>query len=116
MSDPSGAASVGAAFFGVKLITAVAGFAGGVVSLSFIRELTRWQMLGAVLSGTLTAAYFTPVVVIYAPKPISEPLELAIAYTLGLCAMNVVPALIKLTAVLRDDPLGFFKRWRNGGE
>jgi len=56
MADPSGIGG----FLGVKYASLIAGLAGAVVSLSYMRELTRWQMILAVLTGALVAGYLTP--------------------------------------------------------
>lgn len=76
---------------GVKLTSTLAGFAGGVVSLAFIQRLTRWQAICAVVVGALTASYFTPVVAVKIGLQQPEFVNCA-AFVIGLCAMNIVPA------------------------
>ena len=83
-------------FLGVKYAALVAGFAGGVVSLSYGRELTRLQSAMAVLSGSLVAAYGTPIAVHYLDLGVGSPLENGIAFGLGLTAMNIIPGVLTL--------------------
>lgn len=88
--------SISTGFLGIKYAALVAGFAGGVVSLSYIRPLTRLQSAMAVLSGSLVAAYGTPVAVHYLDLGSGSPLENGIAFALGLTAMNIVPGVMAL--------------------
>jgi hypothetical protein len=85
MSEPISAA------LGVKLSTTVAGFAGGIVSLAFLKNLTRLQAVVAVVTGSLCAAYLTPVAVL--KLGVSPDLQNAAAFVIGLCSMNIVPAI-----------------------
>lgn len=75
---------------GIKLSTAVVGFVGGVMSLAFIQNLTRWQAFQSVVIGTLSANYVTPVVVEYYKLP--ADMSLGIAFLIGMFAMSIVPA------------------------
>lgn len=92
MPDPT---STAGSILGVKYAALVAGFAGGVVSLSYVRPLTRLQSAMAVLSGALVAAYGTPVAVHYLGLA-GNPLENGIAFGLGLTAMNIIPGILAL--------------------
>ncbi len=86
---------------GLKLGPMIAGFAGGVVSLSNLRSLTYPQALMAVVAGALCANYLTPSAVkVFA---IPAELNLGIAFVIGLVGMNIVPA---VKAVLSP---GFFR-------
>ena len=98
------------AFLGVKYAALVAGFAGGVASLAFLRELDRTQMVLAVLSGSVCAGYLTPFALPIIARgagfePTSE-MENAAAFLVGLTAMNIVPGLIRLSEIFRRDPAG----------
>lgn len=106
MTDPATAAA--GSFFGVKLASLVAGFAGGVVSLSYLRELTRAQMLLAVATGSLTAGYITPAVLHYILFP--SELENGIAFLIGLTAMNIVPGFIALADRFRQNPAAILRK------
>lgn len=75
----------------VKLSTLVAGFAGGVVSLAFIKGLNRWQAATAVIVGVATAYYLTPVAAI--SLHIAQPdIRDGLSFLIGLLGMNIIPA------------------------
>lgn len=97
-------------WFGIKLATLVAGFAGGVVSLSFLRDLTIPQGVLAVFTGVASAAYLTPVVMHYVFSATSPQLENGVAFAIGLTAMNLIPGVIKLSDMWRRNPAAFFGR------
>lgn len=84
------------AVFGVQLSSAIAGFAGGVVSLSFLQGVTRKQAAMAVIAGSLSAAYLTPAAA--AKLAISAELQNGAAFVIGLCAMSILPAILKAVA------------------
>lgn len=108
---------------GVKGATVVAGFAGAVVSLSFVKELSKTQMVVAVLVGSVTAAYLTPLLL--ASLHLPSELQNGGAFLIGLTAMNVIPGIIKLTELFRQDPWAavgklpfigpFLSRFKTGG-
>ncbi len=83
------------AFFGVKFAVLLAGFMGSVVSLSFVRGLTKKQILLAVLVGVACANYVTPIAMHYLGLP--REIELGAAFFVGLTAMNFIPAVLKLS-------------------
>lgn len=91
---------------GVKTSVMVAGFAGGVVSLSYLRELSRLQMAMAVLAGTVTSGYLTPLAQHWITMPVEA--ENAVAFLIGLTAMNIVPGFLKLSEIFKRDPRSFF--------
>ena len=93
---------------GFKVATVVAGFLGGVICLSYLRELTRVQAAGAVLTGAITASYGTPALMYYISMP--PPLENFAAFFIGLTAMNIIPGLIKMSDLFRRNPTGFIGR------
>lgn len=97
---------------GIKAATAVAGFLGGVICLSWLRELTRTQAAMAVITGSVTASYGTPALMWYLNWPL--PLENAAAFFMGLTAMNIIPGLIRLSELFKRDPAGWIGR--DGGD
>lgn len=98
------------ATLGIKYTSLVAGFAGGVVSLSFVVGLTKPQMLSAVATGALSAGYLTPLLVELASAwlKVSVAAEGAAGFFIGLCAMNIIPGLLALSKRFRDDPTSFW--------
>lgn len=77
---------------GIKAAWTLAGLAGGIVSLSFLKNLTRWQAFLAFFTGGAAANYLT------APacgwmNISNEQYQYGIAFVIGVCAMNIIPAL-----------------------
>jgi hypothetical protein len=105
MADPSG--GIGS-LLGVKYASLIAGLAGAVVSLSYLKELTKWQMVLAVLTGALVAGYMTPIVNWY--FDLEEVLSNGMAFILGLTSMNIVPGVMKLSEIVRNDPMSLINR------
>jgi hypothetical protein len=96
-----------AGYFGVKYATLLAGFAGGVVSLSYMRELSRLQMVLAVVTGALLAGYLTPLAQHWISMP--NEVENGVAFLLGLTAMNIVPGFLRLAERFKNNPEDIFK-------
>lgn len=78
---------------GIKVASLAAGFAGGVVSLAFLKSLTRWQAIMAVAVGALTAAYLTPIAIVELGWQDRPEMQNGAAFVLGLVAMNLIPAI-----------------------
>lgn len=100
MTEPisSGAGAI----YGVKYASLLAGFAGGIVSLSYMRQLTAWQMALAVVTGALIAGYLTPIAQHWIGLP--EAVENGLAFLLGLTSMNIVPGFMALSEKFKRDP------------
>lgn len=105
MADPSG--GIGS-LLGVKYASLIAGLAGAVVSLTYLKELTKWQMVLAVVTGALVAGYITPVVTWY--FSLEEVLSNGMSFLIGLTSMNIVPGIMKLSAIIKDDPMSLINR------
>lgn len=91
-------------FLGVRITSLVAGFFGGVVSLSFIQRLNKAQAFLAVITGSASAGYLTPVAVLYTPSNIPEA---SIAFLVGLTAMNLIPGIVLLSETFKKSPKTF---------
>jgi hypothetical protein len=100
---------------GVEAATSVAGFVGAVASLSSIKPLSRLQALLAVFTGAAVAAYCAPLVTYYCKIEV-EPVENGIAFLLGLIAMQLVPAVIFVAEVFRNNPIAFLRRILGGND
>jgi hypothetical protein len=102
--------STAAGMLGVKYSALVAGFAGGVISLAYLKELTRTQMVIAVIAGSASAGYLTPVAIPIIARAAgieaSIAFENATAFLLGLTSMNIIPGLLHLSEIFRRDPAG----------
>lgn len=92
---------------GVKFAALLAGFVGGIVSLSFVKELSRGQAVMSVFTGTVTAGYLTPLVISHLGASSIEVQNVA-AFCVGLTAMNIIPGFIKISESFRDNPTKFF--------
>lgn len=102
MADPSSGGLVG-----LKLVPSVAGLVGGVVALSFVQGLNRWQAVASVFTGAATAAYGQPMV----GYAMGLPDELAggVGFVLGLTGMGLAGWAVKAAA----DPLAVWERVRS---
>jgi hypothetical protein len=106
MAEPTSGAAAG--YLGVKFASLLAGFAGGVVSLSYLRQLTPLQMALAVLAGTFMAGYLTPLAQHWIGMP--DEVENGVAFLLGMTAMNLVPGFLRLSERFLEDPEAMLKR------
>ena len=70
----------------------VAAFAGAVLALGFVKNLSRRQMAFAVLIGFGTSYYCTPLALLAMKIP-DEPghLKYGVAFLIGLFAMQLIP-------------------------
>lgn len=87
--DPTTAGSAVLAKYGAV----IAGFVGAILSLSFLKGLTRKQAGAAVLTGFLSSVFTTPLVVAYFGLPVDVESRYGVAFLIGLLAMNLIPVL-----------------------
>lgn len=82
----------------------LAGFAGGLVSLSYLPSMGIWRRLWTLVTATLTAGYSAPVVGHYLVKQLQSadsvnvsPLALLVfsAFLIGLLAQVLIPKIMK---------------------
>lgn len=92
---------------GIKADATIAGLIGGVISLSFLRDLTPFKAFLAILTGSACAAYLTPLVVVY--FRLGESGEHAAAFLTGLLGMNILAGLFKLSERFRNEPIKTIK-------
>jgi hypothetical protein len=85
---------------GVKLATLLFAFLGSCVSLSYANEMTRVQMVTAVVSGVAVAVSAAPLVLHY--LVLDDTLERAVSFFLGLVAMRAIPVLFSWVDRMRD--------------
>lgn len=83
---------VSATALGVKAGWALAGLAGGIVSLSFLKNLTRWQAFLAFFTGGAAANYLTSPACGWLSIT-NEQYQYGVAFVIGVCAMNIIPAI-----------------------
>lgn len=104
MPEPSTSGEI----FGMRIWALVAGFAGAVVSLSFVQGLSPRQAAVTVGSGWLASAYLTPLGVQYLSLP--QSVENGSAFIVGLCGMSILGGLFKAARNFRDNPLSLLRR------
>jgi hypothetical protein len=104
--DPSTATE---SLIGVKYGTLFAAFLGAAVSLSYTKELTRSQMVGAVVVGTAVSVYGAPLALHY--LGLVEAMERPVSFFIGLSAMRFIPLVMDRVV----DLIPFLKP-KNDGE
>ena len=105
MTEPTTSAL--ASFLGFKGAALVAGALGAVLSLRYIDDLSMFGRVLAVITGTLTAGYLSPAIATW--FGLGQPAENAVAFVLGLTAMNLIPGLMRLSEKFASDPLSFIR-------
>ncbi|MBI3146476.1 MAG: peptidase M48, Ste24p [Pseudogulbenkiania sp.] len=102
MADPFVTPTGG--YVGIKFGPVLAGFAGAVVALSYVKPLKPWQMAAAVGTGAVCAAYLTPLACHFLLPGLPVEVQNGIAFLVGVTSMNIVPGLLKLSERFRDNP------------
>jgi hypothetical protein len=97
---------------GIKLAYMIAGFAGGVVSLRYTKDLTPGQGFLSVVGGATCANYLTPVFQHFLGMP--PALEFGAAFIVGLIALNLAAGIFKRSEKWRDDPTITTKSFTDG--
>lgn len=121
MPEPTSAAGAAAGYLWMKFIPAIVGFAGAVITLCYIPELSRRQWVTAILFG-ISSSYFVPPLVIawlhhneiatWVPNDGSVAGLLGLL--LGMASIHIVGGLTVLGRRFARDPVGFISR--KGGE
>lgn len=93
MTDPT------ATLVGAKYSSAIAGFFGSVVALTFAKELTILRLIFAILTGVLTAHYSTNPLVYYLKVPVE--FRDSVAFLVGLLAMSLIPLIFLIVEELK---------------
>jgi len=85
-----------------KYLSAFAGFVGAILSLTFLKDLTRKQATAAVLVGFSCSIFTTPLAIAHFALPTDSASEYGVAFLIGLLAMNIIPALRQAIALLGE--------------
>lgn len=89
---------------GLSKVSTIGGFFGSLVSLKFLGELTIWQGATALFSGTMTAAFITPLVL--QVGAMSQKTEGAVSFLIGTFGLILGAAIVKelpsWLAMIRD--------------
>jgi len=94
----AGTITLSGSILGVHYDALLAGFFGGLVSLSYLPAMSIARIAGTVAASALTAGFFAPVVASGAANyfsylaGIGDPLRIATAAGIGLCAQVLVPS------------------------
>ncbi len=86
-----------------------AGFIGGVLSLSLVKDLTPFKALMTVMAGTATAYYMTPIIAAYLDKDGAHSNHYAVAFILGVCGMNALAGVFKISESFASAPIETLK-------
>lgn len=104
---------------GYELISAVLGFIGAALGISYSEPMSKKQMFAALMAG-IACGVFLPLLVssLYAlPKVVNN----ALCLLFGMGGMFIVPAVLSVWRGFAADPWGVFDRLRgmtrkDGGE
>lgn len=94
----AGTITLTGSILGVQYDALLAGFFGGLVSLSYLPPMPRTKLAGTVAGSSILAGYFAPVLAVgaahYFPwlAGIGDIMRLACAAGLGVSAQAVIPA------------------------
>lgn len=95
-------------------MVAVAGFLGGVIQLSWNKNLSVWGAVVSVLAGVCSASFGTPMINWYYQLPIA--VENGTAFLLGLLGMLITGKLYQFASnVTVERVLGLFTANKRGG-
>jgi len=89
MPEPASAAGLLLVKYGVV----IGGFAGAILSLTFLRGLTRGQAAWAFFTGFGSAIFCTPLAVAFFKLEPGGETQYGVAFLIGLLAMNIIPGL-----------------------
>lgn len=81
----------------------VAGFAGAVISLAFLKDQTRWQMLANAGGGCLSAAFLSPLIIEWSGMRAESSIYAAIFLT-GLLSMSFLAGVFVIAKAWRENP------------
>lgn len=90
----TGVSIISGSILGLPAEALLAGFAGGLVALSFAEPMPWQRKAGTVATSTISAAYLAPVgaYVLPVPEQMPEVVALkAIAFVIGFGAMKILP-------------------------
>lgn len=76
-----------------KFGVAIGGFVGAILSLGFLKDLTRKQAAMAVITGFCCSVFTTPFFVAWLGLPNDQHSRYGVAFIIGFLAMNLIPAI-----------------------
>jgi predicted permease len=87
----------------VPYLKLVAGFAGAVVSLAFLKDQSRWQNLLNVAGGCASAIFLAPAIVDWAGLK-SEGWVNATTFLTGMLSMSFLAGVFVIAKAWRENP------------
>lgn len=93
-----GTVTISGSLFGIQYDALLAGFFGGLVSLSVLPPMSNLKIVGSVVGSAVMAGIFAPICALgalnYMPwlEPIGEITRLASAVVIGICWLPILPA------------------------
>lgn len=95
----AGTITLTGSILGVQYDALLAGFFGGLVSLSYLPAVTLLRTVGSVAGSSLVAGWFAPLLAAaaanyfpFVARAGDTPVRISAAAALGLCAQVVIPA------------------------
>lgn len=95
-----GTVSISGAFLGIQYETLLAGFFGGLVSLSVLPPMSNLKTVWSVVGSAFLAGYFAPICATWALVgapwlvPLADLVRLACAVVIGICWQPILPVCI----------------------
>ncbi|EJM92426.1 hypothetical protein [Pseudomonas sp. GM67] len=93
MAEPASTTAAGVLLAKYGII--IAGFAGAILSLTFLQGLTRKQAIWAFFTGFSSAIFCTPLAIGFFKLEPGGETQYGVAFLIGLLAMNIIPLLKK---------------------
>lgn len=88
---------------GAKGVTILAGLAGAIVSLRYVKDLSPTRSAITVLSSAVLTTFVTPLATHIFGIP--EVLSPGVSFLIGLCGLSLIGWVV-------SDPLAILKAWR----
>lgn len=111
--------AVTASAVGIKFGPVIAGLIGAIMSMRAIAEASMFNRITSMLSAAGAAGYLTPAVSEW--LSLSNPMENAVGFFVGLLILNITAGLIELSGKFAKNPvaatndlLDLLFRWRSG--
>lgn len=95
---------------GLKISTLIAGLVGGLISLSYQKQMKWYKAVAIIIVGGITAAYTTPLLVTL--FSMGQPLEHSLAFIMGLLGMRLTTAIIVGIEKIAENPAEFIRKLR----
>lgn len=100
---------------GVKVVSLVFAFIGAALGISYTPEITKRLAVAALIAGVTCGALGPEAVSYFWGKPLPLVVNNALAVVFGVGGMFIVPGIIRVWQAFRDDPFGWFDRFRGKG-